>query len=245
MGMEAEARGKLATGQRAPAAGESGSGIGARRYAGLSGIAFVVLFVIGNALWWPLTGPGSGAPAAEIVDFYSDTSGRIIVGASLSLLAVAAFVLFAAAVRQVLTDAGGEDVLATTAFGGALLALAAGLGAETINMVGALRARDGELSDTLAQSLFEISRILGSTAGAAGMGVFALATAAVAIRGGLILPRWLAIVAGVIGLSLLSPLSLLTEVPGVAMVLFTLFIAVVLLRTPVEGRSPSNDLSGV
>ena len=230
--------------KRGSAARDSGGVTPARRYAGLSGIAFVVLFGIGNALWWPLTGPGSGAPAAEIVDFYSDTSGRIIVGASLSLLALAAFVLFAAAVRQVLIEAGGDDVLATAGFGGALLVVAVGLGAETINMVGALRARDEELSDALAQSLFEISRILGSTAGAVGIAIFALATAAAAIRSGRILPRWLAIGTGVIGVSLLTPLSLVTEVPGVAMVLLTAIIAVVLLRTPVEGRSLNNDPSG-
>jgi len=144
----------------------------AQRYAGLSGIVFVVLFATGNVLWWPWSGPEAGAPAVEIVDFYHDTSGRIVAGASLSLLAIAAFVLFAAALRRVLTEAEGDDLLATTAFGGALLGLAAGLGAETINMVGALRARDGELSEALAQSLFEISQILGSTATGVGMGGF-------------------------------------------------------------------------
>jgi hypothetical protein len=240
----AEAAGKLATGQKGRATRDSGGVTSARRCAGLSGIAFVVLFGLGNALWWPLKGPGSGAPAAEIVDFYGNTSGRIIVGGSLSLLAIAAFVLFAAAVRQVLIEAGDDDVLATTGFGGALLVVAVGLGAETINMVGALRARDKELSDALAQSLFEISRILGSTAGSVGIAVFALSTAAVAIRSGRILPRWLAIGTGVIGISLLTPLSLVTEVPGVAMVLLTSIIAVVLLRTPVEGRSLTNDPSG-
>lgn len=215
----------------------------ARRYAGLSGIAFVVLFVIGNALWWPVTGPESGAPAAEIVDFYGDTSARIIVGASLSLLAIAAFVLFAAALREVLTDAGGDDFLATTAFGGALLTAAVGLGAETINMVGALRASDGELSETLAQSLFEISRILGSTAGGVGIALFALATAAVALRTGLILPRSLAIVTGVVGISLLSPLSLVTEVPGVAMILITLIVGISLLHNQREEHLPVAEAS--
>jgi hypothetical protein len=193
----------------------------------------VVLFVTGNMLWWPWTGR-PGAPAAEIVDIYRDTSGRIVAGASLSLLAIAAFVPFAAAFRRVLTEADGDDLLATTAFGGALLGMAAGLGAETINMVGALRARDGELSDALAQSLFEISQILGSTAAGVGMGVFALATAAVALRTGLILPRWLAIVMGVVGISVLTPLSRVAEVSGASLVLITSIIAVLLLRTPVE-----------
>ena len=194
----------------------------------------MVLFGTGSALWALGDWPRAGAPAAEIVDFYGDTSDRIIVGATLSMLAVAAFVLFAAAVRRVLTEAEGDDLLATTAFGGALLGLAAGLGAETINMVGALRARDGRLSDALAQSLHEISQILGSTATGVGMGVFALATAAVALRTGRVLPRWLAIVTIVLGVSLLTPVSRVAEVSGASLVLITSIIAVVLLRTPVE-----------
>jgi hypothetical protein len=208
----------------------------ARRYAGLSGIAFVVLFGAGSALWG-LDMPAAGTPVTEILDFYRDTSGRIEAGASLSLLGVAAFLLFAAAVRRVLADAGGDDVLATTAFGGALLGLAAGLGAETINMVGALRASDDELSPELAQSLFEISQVLGSTATGVGIGVFALATAAVALRTGLILPRSLAIVTFAVGISLLTPLSRVNVVPGAAMLLITSIIAVVLLKGTVEGQA--------
>ena len=220
----------MATGTEAtggPGSGERASA--ARRYAGLSGIAVAVLFGTGSAIWG-LDMPEDGTPVAEVVDFYRDTSGRIVVGASLSLLGIAAFVLFAAALRQVLTEAGGDDFLATTAFGGGLLGLAAGLGAETINMVAALRARDGELSDALAQSLFEISQILGSTASGVGMGVFALATATVALRTGIVLPRWVAIVTFALGVALLTPLSHVNVLPGAALVLLTSMIAVALLR---------------
>jgi hypothetical protein len=110
--------------------------------------------------------------------------------------------------------------------------MAAGLGAETINLVGALRARDGGLSDPLAQSLWEIARVLGSTAADVGIGVFALSTAAIALRTGLVLPRWLAIVTAVVGVSLLTPASYVGEVTGGALVLIALIIAVGLLRAP-------------
>jgi hypothetical protein len=211
-----------------------------QRYAGLSGIAGVVLFGAGSAIWG-FDMPRGGAPVTEVVDFSRDASGRIVVGASLSLLAIAPFTLFAAAVRRVITDAGGDEVLATTAFGGALLGLAAGLGAETINMVGALRARDGELNDALAQSLFEISQILGSTAAGVGIGIFALATAAVALRSGLILPRWLAIVTFAVGISLLTPLSHVNVVSGIALLLITSIIAVALLLRPAEKPPTSSS----
>src|SRR4051794_23226878 len=116
-----------------------------RRVTGLAGIAAAVLFGTGSALWG-LDQPDSGASAAEIVRFYTEASGRIVVGANLSLLAVAAGVVFASGARIILRDAEGDDLLANTAFGGVLLMAAAGLGAETINMVGALRAGDGQLT---------------------------------------------------------------------------------------------------
>ena len=200
-----------------------------RTSAGLSGIAFVVLFGVGNALW-ALEAPSVGSPPGEIAAFYRDNRDGIVLGATLSLLSIAAFTLFAAAVRRVLADADADDVVATTAFGGALLTLAAGLGAESINMVGGLRAQDGGLNEALAQSLFEISQVLGTTAAAVGIAVFALATATVALRTRLILPRWLAIATLVVGLSLLTPAARVLEWPGGAMMLVTLVVALSLLR---------------
>jgi hypothetical protein len=201
----------------------------AQRYAGWSGIAFVVLFGVGNAIW-ALDMPEAGAPAAELVDFYRDTSSRIIVGASLSMLAVAAFVLFSAALRRVLVEAVGDDLLATTAFGGALLGAAAGLGAETINMTGALRAEDDRLNEDLAQLLFEVPQVLGSITAGVGIGIFALATATLALRNDVVLSRWLAFAVAAVGIVLLTPLSRVNIVTGAAMLLIVAAISVSLLR---------------
>jgi hypothetical protein len=127
---------------------------------GIAGLGAAVLFGVGSALW-AFEQPDPGAPVREIVAFYTDTSARIIAGGSLSLLSIALFVLFASGVRAILREHEGDDLLATAAFGGALLAMAAGLGAETINMVGALRAEDGSLTPELGRALFEISCVLG------------------------------------------------------------------------------------
>lgn len=204
----------------------------AARTAGLSGIAAALLFAAGNAIW-ALGMPSAGTPVAEVLDFYGDRADRIVIGGTLSVLSIALFVLFAAAVRQVLIDAGGDEVLATTAFGGALLGMAAGLGAETINMAAALRAREDELSAALAQSLFEISQIFGSMASGMGLGVFALATAAVALRTGRVVPRPHAIVVLLSGVVLLSPLSHWNLLPGALMILLAAMIGGRLLRRPV------------
>jgi hypothetical protein len=210
----------------------------ARRCAGLSAIAGAVLFGVGNALW-AFEWPGAGAPAAKIVRFYHHASDRVIVGASLSLLAIAAIVLFAAAIRRVLAEAEGDDLLPTTAFGGALLGLAAGFAAETINMVGALRAQDGALTNALAQSLWELARVFGTYAGGIGLGVFALSTAAVALRTDLVLARPLAVAVALLGATLLTPASYYVgQLTGGAFILLALIIAVPLLRSPGKRATP-------
>jgi hypothetical protein len=211
----------------------------AERQAGVSAITFAVLFGVGSAIWG-LDMPEDGTAVVDVLDFYRDTADRIVVGATLSMLGVAAFLWFAAAFRRVLADAEGSDFLATTAFAGAILSMATGIGAESINMVAALRAQDDELSDELARSLFEISQILGSTASGVGLGVFALATAAVALRSGLVLPRVVAMAFGALGVVLLTPLSHVNWVAGAALVVLTLVIGIVQLRGGAGGttRSP-------
>ena len=67
-----------------------------RRVTGLAGLGVVILFLVGNALW-ALDQPEAGAPAHEILAFYAGSSTQIVVGASLSLLAIALFVPLARA----------------------------------------------------------------------------------------------------------------------------------------------------
>ncbi len=206
-----------------------------RRVTGIAGVAVAVLFAAGNALW-VFEQPDAGASTSEVVAFYADNSGRIIAGGSLSLIAIAGFILFASGVRAMLRDAEGDDLLADAAFGGGLILVATGLGAETINMVGALRADDGRLTPDLAQALFEISYVLGYGAAGVGVGVLVLATAAVALRTGALLPRWLALVAVPFGLAFFTPLA--PFVLGPAVVLLAVLSAGLLRsRAPADRQS--------
>jgi hypothetical protein len=202
-----------------------------RQLTGLAGLGVVVLFGVGNA-FWAFDQPDAGASAREILTFYADTSTGIIVGASLSVLAIALFVLFASGVREILREQDGGDILAATAFGGALLAMAAGLGAETINMVGALRADDGTLSPELGRALFEISYVLGFNGAGVGLGILVLAIAAVALRARTFLPRWLALVLVIVGLAFFSPLSQFLLGPSL---LLLAIVSVQFLRAPAPG----------
>ena len=197
-----------------------------RFVAGLAAVGTAVLFAAANSLW-AFEQPEPGAPATQLLDFYGDLSGRIVAGALLSLISIAMFAVFASALRGVLIELERDELLANIAFTGALLALAAGLGAETINMAAALRATDGELTESLAQAEFEISYVLGYQAAGIGLGLLTLATAAVALRARALLPRWLAVVGVVLGVALLTPLSQYVLGPSF---LFLLALGVLLLR---------------
>ncbi|MDT7582385.1 MAG: hypothetical protein QOK35_3701, partial [Pseudonocardiales bacterium] len=122
------------------------------RLAPLSGLAFVVLFGIGSGIW-AFDQPRRGAAISELVAFYTDTSTRILIGGSLSLISLVFLVWFGSMLRERLLAGGGNetDGLPLVAFGGALLAAAVGVGAETINMAGDLRADDGQLTSGAAQ----------------------------------------------------------------------------------------------
>ena len=200
-----------------------------RRQAGISGLVAALTFGVGSAIWG-LEMPSDGTPVNEVLAWYEDTADRIVIGGSLSLLAIAAFAFFAAAMRELLVEAGAERVLATAAFAGAGLGMAAGLGAESINLIAAMRAQDGDLTPELVQPLFEISQILGSTASAVGMGLFGMAVGAAALTTPGILPRWLAIDSLAVGALLLTPLSHYGAFAGAVIVVLGTTIGIVLLR---------------
>lgn len=202
-----------------------------RRLEPLSGAAFVVLFSIGSALW-AFPQPAIGAAPGEIVDFYEGTSTRILVGGSLSLVSMVFLAWFGSVLHSALAQAESEagTSLPQTAFAGVLLLCAVGLGAETINMVGAVRANaDGGLSPEAAQIYLEVSSALGYWAAGAAMAIFAGSTALVALRTGAILPRWLAWASLVLAAALLTPI-LTTSAGKFAFVLPLILIAVLSAR---------------
>jgi hypothetical protein len=176
------------------------------RWTGISAIGAFVVFSAANAIWaFEQPAPGSSAP--ELIDFYTDLSERIVAGGLGSLLSVSIFVIFASALRSALAELEGDELLANAAFGGTILGLAAGIGAESVNMAAALRAGDGELTEPLALALFDISYVFGSYATGIGFGVLLLAVGAVALRSRALLPRWLAVVAVALGLAMVTPLA--------------------------------------
>ena len=214
-----------------------------RRLTAWSGIAAATLFAIGNAVW-ALGMPSGGTPTDEIVSFYESRAVRIVVGASVSLLSLAVFVLFASALRSVIAWTSDDEVLATTAFAGLVLTVAAGVGAESVNMIGGLRAAEGQVDAALARSAHEISQMFGSVASGVGVGVFALAVAVAALRTGRLMPRYGAVISAVAGVAALTPVSYFNVVPATLLILVTLTVSIALLRGPWPRASQRDIAAG-
>lgn len=152
-----------------------------RRLTGGAGLLAAILFGAGNALW-AFHQPASGAPADQILAFYRANANRIVAGASISLVSFVPFTVFSSGVRTLLRQADRTGILAATAFGGGILLVGAGLGAETINLVGATRAAAHGLTTALGVAVFEISYALGYSAAGIGAGILLLAVAAVRLQ---------------------------------------------------------------
>lgn len=175
------------------------------RFAPLSGLITAVLFATGSAIW-AYEQPPRGAGTEEIVSFYEGTSTEILIGGTISIVAMLFFVWFGAVLRERLAAAEGSERsgLPLMAFGGAVLTAAVGLGAETINMAGAMRAADGELTTDTAQIYFDVSYALGGPSAGVAIAVVAAPTALIALRTGRVLPRWRSWLALLVALAALT-----------------------------------------
>jgi hypothetical protein len=183
-----------------------------------SGLSVLALFGAGNLLWWPWGKVRAGDDPAVIADFFADSRMLIVIGGTLSVLGIAAFVVFASVVREQIEN----PVIGTVAVIGAAAMAVAGLGAETINMAGSIHATG---DPRLAQMLYEVPQVLGGYTSAIGVAIFALAVASARLlsRGA----NWSIVVIGVV---LLTPVAAyVTEVAGGGLLLV---VAIILLGMP-------------
>jgi hypothetical protein len=198
---------------------------GVARLAPLSGLVFVVLFAAGSAVWG-FDQPPRDATTDELVSFYMESSTEILIGGTISLVSVLFLVWFGAVLHDRLAQAEGSERsgLPLVAFAGTLLAVAVGLGAETINMAGALSADDGQLTGETAQVYFDVSYALGAPAAGVAFALAALPIAVIALRTGRLLPPWAAWLGVLTAVAMLTPL-MLTPAYSVLYVLVLLFAA--------------------
>lgn len=195
---------------------------GSRTLIPLAGVALVVFFLIGAALSG--AEPSATASSAHVIAWYSSHAGQMKASSYVSSLGVPFGLVFFAYVRNYLGEAGRSRVLATAAFGGAvvfacggLLGLGAGL---------ALAEDPGRLSDSAAQALNISQNYIAGLAlnfGAATL-LLAAGAAAFASRRFPVWIRWLSIVAGVVSLIPVPNIGALTVGVWTLAVSITLFV---------------------
>jgi hypothetical protein len=176
------------------------------RLAPLSGLVGAVLFAAGSAIW-AFDQPDQDAGSEEIVSFYENSSSEIIVGGTMSVIAVLFVVWFGAVLRDRLAAAEGPNRsgLPQVAFAGTVLIAAVGLGAETINMAGAWSATDDQLTPDTAQIYFDVSWAFGAPAAGVAVAMVGLPLGLIALRTGRVIRPWAAWLTILVALVTLTP----------------------------------------
>jgi hypothetical protein len=96
------------------------------RYLPLTGILFLAVFVVANAITGSM--PDENDSASKVVSYWADHQGSQTAAAFLGAFGIVLFVFFAGALRSALRSREGSDgLLSAIAFGGALIAAAGGL----------------------------------------------------------------------------------------------------------------------
>jgi hypothetical protein len=209
--------------------GQTRSGL---RWGGISGIVFVVLFVVGFLMTTDT--PDGDASNREWLKYFRDSGNRrmLVIGALIFAVALLGFLLFLGALRERLHNAspGGEWV-ATAAFASgiafvamvAVFALGQGSVAAGVQFGDNPVPRDADIMRTLTSVGFGAMLVFG----AASAGLLVITTSVAGGRAGL-LSRWLAVTGYVVGVIVI--VGGLIFFPFVLFVLWVLAVSIVMLR---------------
>jgi hypothetical protein len=171
------------------------------RYAPLTGVLAVVLWVVGFLILSPGMVAQDAAPE-QVLAHYQRNSGMVLAGGLIFALGALSFIWFLGSLRVSLHSAeGGMGRIASIAFGGGLAMAVSALFLPASSMTIALAA--GTIPATSADALHRLPGVFffGAEMFAA---VLAGATGLVALRTA-VLPRWLAWVSLVLAVVLLIP----------------------------------------
>ncbi len=211
------------------------------RFAPLSGLIAAILFAAGSALW-AFEQPDQDAGSEEIVSFYEQSSSEIMIGGTVSVISLLFLVWFGAVLRERLAAAEGSNGsgLPLVAFAGCVVIAVVGLGAETINMAGALSAGDGQLTPDTAQIYFDVSWAFGAPAAGVAVAMVGLPIGLIALRTGRVLRPWSAWLVILLALVTLTPL-MWTAAFGYPFSLAVLLLGALSVRLFQEGSEARDE----
>lgn len=207
------------------------------RWAGLGGIAYVVLFVIA-VLVSHAGQPGSGASPAKVVQWYSSSShrDRIGLGWLLGILGVFFFLWFLAALRQAVRRLAGDGVLGMlTTVGGAVYAA---LALAAFSVDAGIRTMSDDTYKVNGHHVVDPSLIHAAndtwyalhSAGGAGAAAMMIAASLAALSSPRV-PRWagwLGVVAGIVALASIF------FIPWFVIAVWLVVASVIVVRSHVE-----------
>lgn len=176
------------------------------RLAPLTGIGFVVLYVVGMVMVLPDSPDFMDTPAANL-KYYVQHKSDIIAGGLVLLLATALLLWFLGSVRHMLGAAeGGEHRVSAIAFGAGTVGVALFLGGVVAMLLPALRLDEADKLDSLTATVFtDLSNGLMGIAAALAFGVSLVAVAVVGVRHGAVPKVW-AWLTALIGVVMIVPM---------------------------------------
>lgn len=197
----------------------------------LYGVVFVVLTVVSIVLGSMDSPEDFPGDVGEIIVYWESDPNLLMASGWIGAVGGFFNLLFLGVLVSRLRAAeGGTGRLSTTAFGGGIAAVTAGLLVDTVTLAGAIRADEvGDIAPATATTLYDISQLLVGAALPVALSVLIAATGALALRVG-VLPRWLGVVSLVLAVGLLI-LPIAWAMTGVAL-LWALVVSILLYMRP-------------
>jgi hypothetical protein len=221
-----------------------------KRFAGMAGIAFVILYLVAIIAFIPSGFPNSGDSAAKVVSYATDHRGSLLTSAFLQTLALIPWLAFVGAVVVMMRRAEGEtgvwSMMAALAgaVAAALALVASGVGAMLVYRAA---AGDGGLARTLLDGNAMLFAIGGMP-----IAVFIFAASQGLARAGVV-ARWMAPMGMVVALvqivgaaayakgdGFFSPQGAYSYIAGIAFALWVLVTGIEMMRehAPVAAAHP-------
>jgi len=199
------------------------------RLAPLSGIGYVLLYVIGFLITLPDSPDFTDNPS-KYVPYYVDHKSDIMLGGVALLLAGVLLLWFFGSIRAASAAAeGGEGRVSAIGFAGGVIGIGMYIVGVAAFMLPALRLdNDQKLTVETAMTFQDLGSVLLGMAVPIGFGVLFIATAVVGFRHGVI-PKWWAWITVIVGVAMLVPFISFAVV-FVLFPIWVLVMSVMLLR---------------